>query len=479
MGRSLPFPDERTNHIDDQEASMSAPSAPLQYARSHQSEFVASLKELIRIPSVSTAAERQADMRKAAAWLADKLTSIGLGNVSILETGGHPVVYADWLKAGAKAPTLLVYGHYDVQPEDPVELWKTPPFEPSPVGDNLYARGASDMKGQILAHAFALESMLRTSGLPVNLKYLLEGEEEIGSPNLDAFILKNKKRLSCDLCLNPDLSIIAPDVPSITYGLRGLGYFEIRLTGAKSDLHSGTFGGAVANPALVLAKLLAGMMDDQGRITLPGFYDDVRSLKPEERESLARLPQTEAWWKEQTGVPALAGEDGYTSTERATARPTLDVNGMISGFTGEGSKTVLPAKAMAKVSMRLVPDQTPEAVERSLRAYLEANVPPTVTWEVQEHAGAKPAIVSLDSPAVRAAARALEAVWGKPPLYARQGGTVPVTATIHEVLGVDSLLMGFGLPDDNLHAPNEKLHLPTFFKAIEAFIQFTYEWASA
>lgn len=458
---------------------MSTPNAPLEYARTHRDEFLEELKELVRIPSVSTQAERQQDMRSAAKWLAAKLTSIGLDNAAILETKGLPVVYADWLKAGTKAPTLLVYGHYDVQPEDPVDLWATPPFEPTRVGDNLYARGASDMKGQILAHVFALESMLRTSGLPINVKYLLEGEEEIGSPNLDEFIAKNKKRLACDLCLNPDLSIIAPDVPAITYGLRGLAYFEIRLKGAKSDLHSGQFGGAVANPALVLAKLLAGMMDDQGRITLPGFYDDVRPLKPEERASLAKLPQPETWWQEQTGVRALAGEAGYTSTERATARPTLDVNGLLSGFTGEGSKTVLPAKAMAKVSMRLVPDQTPQAVERSLRAYLKANVPATVEWEVQEHAGAKPAIVGLDSPAVRAAARALESVWGKPPLYARQGGTVPVVTQIQEVLGTDSLLMGFGLPDDNLHAPNEKLHLPTFFRAIEAFIHFTYEWAAS
>ena len=451
---------------------MSDVNSALDYARQTQSQALEDLKALLRIPSVSTLPEHQPDMQRAAEWLADRLRALGFEEVAILPTGGHPVVYGEWMRAGEGAPTILFYGHYDVQPADPLDLWESAPFEPTVRGENLYARGASDMKGQVVANLRAVEAWVKSGGLPVNLKYLLEGEEEIGSPNLEGFIRQHAEQLRCDFCLNGDGGILAPDTPSITYALRGLAYFELRVQGPAHDLHSGVFGGAVDNPAHVLARLLAGMKDERGRITLPGFYDKVRPLSPEERAALAQLPQDEAWWKVQTGAPALAGEEGYTPTERATARPSLDINGLLSGFTGEGAKTVLPAQAMVKLSMRLVPDQTPEEVHASLRAYLEANAPPTVTWELKAMAGCRAAIVDRDSAAVRAASRALEAVWGKPPLFKREGGTVPVVGMIQEVLGVDSLMLGFGLPDDNLHAPNEKLHLPNFYRGIETYLRF-------
>ena len=447
------------------------------YAREHQQAFLEDLKTLLRLPSISTLPERQPDVRRAAEWVAGQLRDFGLDSVAVMPTAGHPVVYGEWLKAGPEGPTILFYGHYDVQPVDPLDLWTSDPFDPQVRGNDIFARGASDNKGQIVAHLKAVESMIRTSGLPINLKYLIEGEEEIGSPNLETFIVEHKDLLSCDLCLNGDSGILAPDTPSIIYALRGLAYFEIRLQGPASDLHSGLFGGAADNPAQVLCALIAGMRDRQGRITLPGFYDHVRPLTDAERAELAKLPQTDSWWQEQTGTKALFGEEGYTATERATARPTLDVNGLLSGFTGQGAKTVLPARAMAKVSMRLVPDQTPDEVRRGLQAYLEANAPLTVTWELEQLASCQPAIVERDSDAVRAASRALEAVWGKPPLFTRQGGTVPVVGLIQELLDVDSLMLGFGLPDDNLHAPNEKQHLPNFFRGIETYIRFTHEIA--
>jgi acetylornithine deacetylase/succinyl-diaminopimelate desuccinylase-like protein len=447
----------------------------LAYARDHQKDFLEDFISFLRIHSISTLPEHKEDMHRAADWVAKQLESNGFESVAVMPTGGHSVVYGEWMKAGEDAPTILFYGHYDVQPPDPLDLWLSDPFEPQVREDDLFARGASDMKGQIVAHLKAVESLLSTSRLPINLKYLIEGEEEIGSPNLGAFITKNENLLSCDLCLNGDSNILAPDKPAITFALRGLAYFEIRLQGAAGDLHSGTFGGAVDNPAIVLCKLIAGMRDEHGRINLPGFYDHVRPLTERERSEMASMP--DEWWMEQSGASVLFGEQGFTTTERATARPTLDVNGMISGFTGEGSKTVLPAQAMAKISMRLVPDQRPEGIKEGLKAYLEANAPPTVTWELEDMASCPPAIVERDSDAVHAASRALEAVWGVKPVFNRQGGTVPVVGLVQELLGVDSLMLGFGLPDDNLHAPNEKLHLPNFWRGIETYIRFMFEIA--
>jgi acetylornithine deacetylase/succinyl-diaminopimelate desuccinylase-like protein len=456
---------------------MSDRTPAIEYAKSHSEAFLENLNQLLRIPSVSTLPEHEADMARAAEWLADRLQSLGFEAVEIMPTQRHPVVYGELMSAGADAPTILVYGHYDVQPADPLDLWETEPFEPTVRGDDLFARGASDMKGQIVAHLMAVESMVETSGLPVNVKYMIEGEEEIGSPSLDEFIESHKEKLACDVCLNADAGILAADVPAITYGLRGLAYYEIRLQGADRDLHSGRFGGTVPNPGNALAQLIAGMHDEQGRVTLPGFYTKVRPLSDDERDELAKLPEDEAWWKTQSGSQVLTGEIGYTPTERASARPTLDVNGLLCGFTGEGSKTVLPSKAMAKVSMRLVPDQTPAETGASLRQYLEENAPPGISWELLDLAGGDPAIIDIDSPAVRAASRAFEQTWGKPPLFDREGGSVPVVGMIQKKLGVESLMLGYGLPDDNLHAPNEKFHLPNYYRGIETYIHFSHEIA--
>jgi acetylornithine deacetylase/succinyl-diaminopimelate desuccinylase-like protein len=445
------------------------------FARKNAPAFLDDLKTLVRIPSISTLPENRRDMQRAAEWLANRLRHLGFDSVSILPTAKHPVIYGECLKAGKDKPVLLYYGHYDVQPPDPLKLWKTPPFEPTIVGENMYGRGASDMKGQMIAFLEALESMARTAGFPVNLKVLLEGEEEIGSPSLRSFIEQHKEMLACTYCLNGDGGIQAPDIPSITYTLRGMTYFEIRVHGPAGDLHSGEFGGAVENPANVLCRVIAGMQDSQGRVTLPGFYDRVRPLSRQERAQGRHPLRGDDWWLEHTGVPALGGgEKGYTPTERVTARPTLDVNGLLSGFTGEGSKTVLPSTAMAKFSMRLVPHQDPEDILRCLGRYLEKHMPPTVTWELLEHASSRPGTIERDSAAVRTAVHAFEQVWGKKPIFTRQGGSIPVVSLFKELLGVDSLILGIGLPDDNLHAPNEKLHLPTFQRGVEVFIRYLH-----
>jgi acetylornithine deacetylase/succinyl-diaminopimelate desuccinylase-like protein len=454
---------------------MSAIEKAVKYAQAHQKEFLEDLKALLRIPSISTLPDHEADMLRAAEWIAGRLRGLDFENVRIIPTDRHPVVFGESLNAGKEAPTLLFYGHYDVQPSDPIDEWLSDPFEPEIRGDDIFARGSSDMKAQLVAHLSALTSMIRTSGLPVNVKYMIEGEEEIGSPSLERFMLANKDLLASDLCLNGDAGILSPDSPSITYALRGLNYFEIRVEGPSSDLHSGLFGGAIDNPALVLCELIAGMRDETGRITLPGFYDNVRPLSKDERADLAKLPFDDDWWRAQTGVEVLHGEQDYTPMERATARPSFDVNGFLSGFTGKGSKTVLPSKAMAKISFRLVSDQTPEQAYKSLMAYMEANAPPTIKWEVEEISGCMPAIVERDSQSVRAASRAFKAVWGKTPLFSRTGGSVPVVGLIQQLMGVDCLMLGFGLPDDNLHAPNEKQHLPNFHRGIETYIHFMHE----
>lgn len=456
---------------------MTSPDAALAYAREHQPAALDDLMALLRIPSISTLSERKDDMLRAANWVAERLRTLGFARVEVLPTARHPVVAGEWMQAGPAAPTLLLYGHYDVQPTDPLELWTSDPFEPVIRGDDLFARGASDMKGQLIVHLRAIEALIRAGGLPVNMRFLIEGEEEIGSPSLEAFLRQNAERFTCDLCLNADSRILAPDIPALTYALRGLAYFEIRVRGPAGDLHSGSFGGAVENPAFALCRAIAGMRDEHNRVTLPGFYDAVRPLGEQERHDLAQLPTDERWWLEQTGAPLLDGEAGFSATERATARPTLEVNGLLSGFTGEGQKTVLPARAMAKVSTRLVADQTPAAVRDSLESYLRTALPPSVSWELEMLASARPAIVDRESAAVKAASRALVAVWGRPPLLERTGGTVPVVGMIQEILGADSLMLGFGLPDDNLHAPNEKQHLPNIYRGIEASIRFLCEYA--
>jgi len=447
--------------------------AALEYARQHRTDFLNNLKELVAIPSISTDPEHQADMLRAADWVALRLKGLGIQKVAVMPTAGHPVVYGEWLGAPGK-PVVLVYGHYDVQPVDPIELWQTGPFEPTVIGEHLYARGASDMKGQVMATLSAIESIVRTGSLPVNLKFLLEGEEEIGSPSLEAWIIKNQQLLKSDFCLNPDAGMIGKEAPAITYGLRGLAYFELRVYGPDHDLHSGGAGGIVHNPAQALAELIAAMHTPEGRVTLPGFYDRVRSLSAEEHADFARLPHSEAEYIQLNGVPALWGEPEFTPAERLGARPTLEINGMISGFTGKGQKTVLPAWAMAKISCRLVPDQDPEAVHAQLKQFLTEKAPKTIRWELEMFSGAPASISDIKQPGVKALEAAFVTVWGKRPYFKREGGSIPVVGQMQSILGIESVLTGFGLPDDNLHAPNEKLHLPTWVRGIDALIHFFF-----
>lgn len=447
------------------------------YAHAKQQKFLGRLKEFASIPSISTDPTRKSDIQKAASWLVDQLNQLEAKNVNLYPTSGHPVVYADLLNAGIDRPTILIYGHYDVQPAEPLELWKSPAFTPTQHGDNLYARGVSDMKGQILVGLAAIESIKHKDQLPINLKFLLEGEEEIGSPSLDQFIADNKELLKCDFCLNLDSGILGSDIPSITYALRGLAYFELRVFGPEHDLHSGIYGGVVHNPAQALCELIARMHDNKGRVTLPGYYDEVLPLEEEERKELSRLPMGEDFYLKNTGAPALYGENGYTPVERVGARPTLEVNGLYSGFIGEGSKTVLPAYAMAKISMRLVPEQDPEKVYQQLLTYLKQTAPPTIRWELSKLAGGTASITDRNMPEVQALSQALETVWGVRPVFKREGGSVPVVAQMQNYLGTKTILSGFGLPDDNVHAPNEKLHIPTWYRGIDAIIHFFYNLA--
>ncbi len=444
------------------------------FAHAHKAAFLSDLNEILRIPSVSTDPAHQADMQRAAEWLSSHLASLGFEHLQIFPTQRHPIVYAEHLHGGPTAPTILIYGHYDVQPVDPVDLWSTQPFEPAENGQELFARGASDMKGQVIASIKALESILKTGILPVNIKFMIEGEEEIGSPHLDLFMKEHKDLLACDIVLNPDAGMIAPDVPTIEYALRGLAYFELRVYGPPHDLHSGLFGGIVHNPAQALCELIAGMHDNQGRVTLPGFYDSVVELTKEERAEIASLPTNENYYKEKTGISSLWGDEAYIPAERIGTRPTLEIHGLLSGFTGTGTKTVIPAWAMAKLSSRLVPDQTPEEVDHQLRQYLADKAPDTIRWELTTFGGGPAIVTDRDLPATRALVQALQQVWGKPVIYKREGGSIPVVAGVQSILGVSSVLTGFGLPDDNAHAPNEKLDLPTWYRGIDALILFFF-----
>jgi acetylornithine deacetylase/succinyl-diaminopimelate desuccinylase-like protein len=446
------------------------------FARANHDRFLHELNELLEIPSVSTFSENAAEIQRAAEWLLYRLRQLGF-ETRLLPTGGPPIVYGARAHADPSAPTVLLYGHYDVQPAEPLEEWVTPPFSPSVRGENLYARGASDMKGPLMAYLAALESILASDKFPVHVKVLFEGEEEVGSPHLADALERNKQLLSCDTVLNCDTLILRPDLPTVVYGLRGLAYYELRTETAEHDLHSGLFGGAVPNAGQVLCELIAGMHDSKGRVTLPGFYDDVLPLDAEERAQLARVPWGEEEFLRQSTGRGVIGEEGYTVVERIGARPTLEVNGLLCGFTGEGSKTVLPARAMAKLSMRLVPNQKPERVKRQLEEYLRRQAPPWLKWEVIDLAGSPAGIVRRDSPQMQAALRALEGAFGVRPVFAREGGSVPVVTWIQEILGRESIMMGISLPDDNLHAPNEKLHLPTLWRGIEAYIRFFYELA--
>jgi acetylornithine deacetylase/succinyl-diaminopimelate desuccinylase-like protein len=446
----------------------------LKYAHEHRDQFLDELEEFLKIPSISTDPVHQSDMTRAAEWLVFSLKSMGVQKAQLFPTQKHPIVYGEYLAAGAAAPTVLIYGHYDVQPPDPLDLWQTGPFEPVVKGDELYARGSSDMKGQILATLKAIESVQSAGRFPVNIKFLFEGEEEIGSPSLPGFLEKSQELLSSTVALNTDAGMISAEIPTIVYALRGLDYFEIQVYGPEHDLHSGQFGGVIHNPAQVLCDLIAGMHDPHGKITLPGFYESVRPLQDKERKELSRLPINEEYYYKQTGVGALWGEEGYTPVERVGARPTLEVNGMLSGFVGEGQKTIIPSSAMAKISMRLVPDQDPVEVHHQLLSYMELHAPKSVNWKVELLSSGAAGITDQNQPATKALVKALEKVWGVRPVFKREGGSIPVVSDMQHFLGIDSVLTGFGLPDDNIHSPNEKLHLPTWTMGIDALINFFY-----
>ena len=452
--------------------------AAIKYAKDQLPRFIKELEEFLKIPSVSTDPNHKQDIEKSCQWLISQFQKIGISQVKILETAGHPSLYAEYMTKNKNNPTLLIYGHYDVQPPEPIEKWLTPPFEPTTHDNNLYCRGASDMKGQIMASICAVEALLSQADLPINIKFLLEGEEEIGSPHLDAVLSANKDILKADVVLNPDAGMLSPDTPTITYGLRGLSYFELRIKGPENDLHSGLFGGIIQNPAQVLCEIIAGMHDANGKITLPGFYDNVRDLDQQERSDLAKLPVSEEKYMKQAGVKKLWGESNYSAIERIGARPTLEVNGLYSGFIEEGSKTIIPSYAMAKLSMRLVPDQDPDDVHAKLLDYLKENIPDTVDWELIKMAGSPPSITDLNIPAVKSLANAFNETWGCLPVYRREGGSVPVVVSMQNILGIESVLTGFGLPDDNIHGPNEKLHLPTWEKGIYTLINFFYNYGS-
>jgi succinyl-diaminopimelate desuccinylase len=438
-----------------------------EYIERHASEFENDLCELLRIPSVSADSRHKADVRRAAEWVAGQFRSLGLAT-ELCETAGHPIVYAESL-AAPDAPTVLVYGHYDVQPPDPLGEWLSPPFEPARRDGNLYARGATDDKGQMLTHVKSTEAWIRSDErLPVNLKFLIEGEEEVGSAHLETYIAANRKRLACDVVVISDTSQFAPGRPAITYGLKGIAYFELRLTGPKQDLHSGTFGGAVTNPANALARLLAALVNERGQVQVPGFYDDVVPLTAAERTQFAALGFDEEEFRQQIGVTAVTGEEGYDTLERRWARPTCDINGLWSGYQGEGSKTVLPARAGAKFSFRLVPRQDPAKIHRSLEAMLLRLLPPGIRMELIAFHGAPGVVVPLDSPFMAAAARAIEQGFGTAPVFIREGGSIPVVSTFRQQLGVDTLLLGWGQNDDNTHSPNEKFCLADYHRGIKA-----------
>lgn len=445
---------------------------PQEYVAAHQQELLDELVALLTIPSVSTLPEHSGDIRQTAEWLTAQLTGIGFA-VRIYETPGHPLVYGEWLQAGPDASTVLIYGHYDVQPVDPLEEWHTPPFEPTLRDGNLYARGASDDKGQTFAHIKAVQALLRTEGaLPVNVKFIIEGEEEIGSRNLKAFIGEHTDLLAADVVLVSDTHVKSLAEPTIIYTLRGTCAMELEVTGPRQDLHSGTYGGMVHNPAQALCEIMAQLHDANGTITVPGFYDRVRPLEEEEREILMQQPYTEADLAAETGVPAPWGEAEFRLHERTGARPTLEINGLVSGWIGEGGKTIVPAKALAKISCRLVADQDPAEIYELVKAYVAQITPPTVTSEVRLRGGGDSVIADRKSPFMQAAIAAYEEGWGAAPAFAREGGSIPVVAEFQRCLDVPVILMGFGLPDDNLHAPNEKLTLECFWRGMATSISF-------
>jgi acetylornithine deacetylase/succinyl-diaminopimelate desuccinylase-like protein len=426
----------------------------LEYIDKNRDRYRAELFDFLRIPSISARSEHRVDTQYAAQWLADRMREIGL-ETSIHQTPGHPIVLGEWRGAGADAPTVLIYGHYDVQPAEPLDLWTTPPFEPAVRDGRIYARGSVDDKGQLYMHVKALEAHLRTTGrLPLNVIVVAEGEEEVGSANLLPFVEANARRLAADAVVISDSGMLAPGLPTIGASLRGLTYFEVHVTGPASDLHSGSYGGSIMNPATALAQIIASLHDADLHVTIPGFYDDVQ-IAPEFRDQIRKLPFDESAFRAETGAPALVGEAVYTTLERLWVRPTCEVNGLLSGYTGEGSKTVLPATAMAKISCRLVPDQEPTRIATIFAEHVHSAAPPGVTVEVRNLHGGRPWRAQLEGSLVAAGARALEQAWGRAPVYAGEGGSIPIVPEFERILGAQALLLGFGLPGSNMHAPNE------------------------
>lgn len=447
------------------------------YLETNKQRFLDELLDLLRIPSVSADSSFKGDVRRAAEFVRDKLTAAGLDKATLHETPGHPIVYAEKI-VDANRPTVLVYGHYDVQPADPYELWDSPPFEPTIRNERIYARGACDDKGQFYMHIKAIEAMVATDGLPCNVKVMIEGEEEVGSDHLGTFVTQNREMLKADVILISDTSIISNETPSLEMGLRGLSYVEVQVTGANRDLHSGVYGGGVANPINVLCEMIASLHDEHGRVTIPGFYDNVVDLSDAERAELAKAPFDLEEYKRDLVINDVMGETGYSTNERTSIRPTLDVNGIWGGYTGEGAKTVLPSKASAKISMRLVPNQTPDEITAMFTAHFKSIAPAGVTVTVVAHHGGMPYVTPVDSVEFEAASKAFEEAWGKKPIPTRGGGSIPITALFEQVLGIKSILMGFGLDSDALHSPNESYGLFNFYKGIETIPYFYKHYAA-
>ena len=441
------------------------------YQEQHKNRFLSELLELLRIPSVSARSEHKEDMNRCAEAVKQRLLEAGADSVTIYPTAGHPVVYGEKIIDASK-PTILVYGHYDVQPADPLELWNSGPFEPVIKDGKIYARGSCDDKGQFYMHVKALETMTQTNTLPANVKFIIEGEEEIGSPNLATFVKANKNLLKADVILISDTSMLSMDTPSIDIGVRGLSYIEVEVTGPNRDLHSGVYGGAVANPATMLARMIASCHDENNHITIPGFYDDVVEATAEERIKMAQAPFSEEEFKKDLGINSLWGEKGYTTNERTGIRPTLEVNGIWGGYTGEGAKTVLPGKAFAKISCRLVPNQSSVTITKKILDYFKSIAPAGITVKAEEHHGGEPYMTPIDSNAYKAAAKAIHETFGKDPIPVRGGGSIPICALFEKELGLKIVFMGFGLDSDNLHSPNEKFDVFNFYKGIETIPYF-------
>ncbi|MCD8739412.1 dipeptidase [Mucilaginibacter roseus] len=446
------------------------------YVAQHEQRMLDELFDLLRYPSVSADPKYKADVLKTADFVAKKLIEAGADNVEVCQTAGYPIVYGEKI-IDANKPTVLVYGHYDVQPPDPLELWETPPFEPTIRDGKIFARGACDDKGQFYMHVKAFELMMQTDGLPCNIKFMIEGEEEVGSDNLGDFVKQNKNRLKADVILISDTAMISMEHPSLETGLRGLSYLEVEVTGPNRDLHSGVYGGAVANPATILAKMIASLHDENNRIAIPGFYDDVIDLSSAERDALNSAPYDDAEYKADLGVNELWGEKGYSTFERTGTRPTLEVNGIWGGYIGEGAKTVLPSKASAKISMRLVPNQGSAKITKLFTDYFLSIAPATVKVKVTPHHGGEPVVTPTDSIAYKAAQQAIAESFGKEPIPTRGGGSIPIVALFEAELGIKTVLMGFGLDSDNLHSPNEKYDIANYFKGIETIPLFFKHFA--